>query len=56
MIRGLASLFGWYWTPPYPDTATETPRSSRLPEDALGEYLRSSISAGMTPEIFLRIL
>lgn len=56
MIRSLASLFGLHWQPSSRDTATETLRPTRLKEDALGEYLRSSIHAGTTPEVFLRIL
>ncbi len=43
MIRFLASLFGSHW-------------QNRHGSDALGEYLRSSGCAEVTPEVLLRIL
>lgn len=58
MIRGLASLFGLHWQPSGGGNAAEPLPAARQRQhnDALGEYLRSSSYAEMTPEILLRIL
>ena len=60
MIRGLASLFGLHWQLSSCGNATETLsvawQTQRNRNDALGEYMRSSSYAEMTPEILLRIL
>lgn len=58
MIRSLAWLFGLDWQLSGGGNAAEPLPAARQRQrnDALGEYLRSSSYAEMTPEILLRIL
>ena len=58
MIRTLACIFGWHWQQSgYGNAADDlriAPHQHRT--DALGEYLRSTSYAELTPEVLLRIL
>jgi hypothetical protein len=58
VIRSLASLFGWHWKLASCGNTAEPLRVARQRhrDDALGEILRSSSCAEMTPEVLLRIL
>ncbi len=58
MIRSLALLFGLDWRLSGGGNAAKPLPAAlqRQRNDALGEYLRSSSYAEMTPEILLRIL